>query len=796
MKSSTPTRLLRDGKSLQLRDRRFVVHGLLGQGGSGQVYEVHQGNRRFALKLFFPYYQLPLFSSTPTQLAADISESLAFQKREHEFLSCLDHPNIVGVHDCGELKLTKAEQARVSIKGITALPVIVTDFVDGLPLANALSDLNPTRSKVVRLLSRLASALEYLHGDRHYMHVDIKSGNVLVRRTDFEPVLIDFALCKNLNLSEVSAAQRTRLLGDWDLFPKNLPTDHELKRIKESAGTKQELFDLAFPALDLFQFGKMLHAMQPHWATIFARREREYLAVLADQLTQWSIVTSWGVRDLRPRLERLAPEHFSAFGVPELTAPTGTERTIMLPPGIGVPITERVSRIIDSRSFRRLAYINQLSLLWNVYPSGGYKRAVHVLFSYELARQMSTHLYGAPLFRLLFDVKSTQQLLAVALLHDINHFPFLHIFQESGIPSLDTLRVLDMFCDGDATGENAKGQPSIYDLLADIGIDEPRFKRLVFSKHHEQAGDTPEVDQVISSIINSGVDVDKLSYLFMDSYFTGIRYGSGIDYSGILKAATIGRVPSGGAIHIAFTDRAMQALENVVMTRYWSFRSVYWHHTNRAIMAMVLYVVRRLYVEAGRDVRDYVLGTMWKGDAEAVRYLNAGAKAQFGGESILSGLIEDRTRLYKRLYTVRTGMGDDADDEIYARVRRLDYVQESKFRLELACRLGEYLSKGTTRVIVGDHEVLVDIPRREMDTGGNVYLSGFGRDHLTSLSNFSDPVRSISLNYEKLTKRVRFFISPEVGAALGTRQRESRRMDLQKLISGALTKTLERSQVT
>ena len=45
----------------------------------------------------------------------------------------------------------------------------------------------------------------------------------------------------------------------------------------------------------------------------------------------------WKSQDLVPPLIRLDPASFSPFGVPELTAPTTTERTIMIPPAIGIP---------------------------------------------------------------------------------------------------------------------------------------------------------------------------------------------------------------------------------------------------------------------------------------------------------------------------------------------------------------------------------------------------------------------------------------------------------------------------
>jgi HD superfamily phosphohydrolase len=781
--------ILHKGRKIKLDGKEFLVVEYLSEGGSGEVYRVVSGGQTYALKLFFPFYQLKLFGSKA--LPGKIEEALQFQKKEYDFLSTLSHPNILKVFNYGEIPLQRREQNQVHVKGIIALPALLVEFVEGLRIDRAIKEMKLDAARITHALDRVALALEYLHADRKYMHMDVKAANVLLRKVDGEPVLIDFALCKNLNFSEVGEYDQTQLLGDWDLFPKQLPTEHRLRMIKASSGSRKEILSLAFPALDLFQFGKLLNSLLPQLREVFQERELQYITTLAEQLTDWDVVTRWGPRDLRPRVGRLAPEHFMVFGVPELTEPASTERTIAVPPGIGIPISKTAERLIETRSWRRLTLINQLCLLSVVYPGADYKRAVHVLFSYDLARQLVTHLYSAPLFRLLFDRRSATQLLAVVLLHDINHFPFLHVFQESEIPGLDKLEVLNLFCDGQATGEKAAGKPSIYDLLNDLGLTPERFKRLLFQNHHEQASD---VDCVISSVLNSGVDVDKLSYLFLDGYFTGVRYGAGIDYPCLLKAATIGRVERARGPHLGFTDRAFQAAENVIMTRYWNFRSLYWHHTNRAIMAMLLHVARSIYITKQRDVKEYLLDTRWCTDVEALRYLDAKFKSQIDCPSILDGVLEDRSRVYRRLYTVRAGLKDEADDALFKACRSLRFEEERKLCAEIAKNLGDLLSKGLNKVMVDENEVLMDIPRREMDSGGPVYFD-LGKPELVTLATISEPIRSLNVNYEQLTKRVRFFISPRVAGSLGRERLTTRRGEFQHIISESLKAVTGAKQV-
>lgn len=789
--------LLKAGRKLRIGEKTFEVQGELGQGGSGVVYRVLAGTQQFALKVFFPYYQFPLALEPGQTLkaAANLQESLDFQRREFQFLANISHPNIVKVYGAGELSLSVAERKQIPIRDISQLPVLITELIAGEPFHKAIRS-GLTADQVTFVLLRLARALEYLHGEKHYMHADIKAANILVRDLDKEPILIDFALCKNFNFSEVSRDERTRLLGDWDLFPKEIPTDHRLKAIKETDGTREEIFQLAFPYLDLFQVGKLLKSLMSDFQGCFDSRECRYLDALATDLTDWSAVVRWGPRDLAPKLERLGTEHFAAFGVPELSAPTSADRTLTLPPGIGVPITKQVQRIIETRSFRRLALINQLCMLHYVYPGAEYKRFVHVLTAYEFARQFAIHLYGSPIFRKLFDRRATQQLLATALLHDINHFPFLHIFQESEIPGLNKLEVVDLFCDGEVTGEKKAGNPAIYDLLGDVGIDPDRFKRLTFADHHRQQGPLVEIDQAISSLVNSGVDVDKLSYLSLDAHFTGVRYGAGIDFPALLKGAVLGQNQrQEQAIHIAFEDRALQAVENVVMTRFWNFRSLYWHHSNRAFMAMILHVVRKLYVEKKRNVRDYLLDTLWQGDIEALRYLDHRYYTEVGQPSILNGIIEDRSRLYKRIYTVNAGFADPAEDQIYVSCRRLDYQAERRFLTELALAVSELFPRPAGARTLTEGDLLIDIPRRPIDSGGPVYIASSSSRELVPLSELSVPIGSITENYDRLTKRVRIFVNPLCAGHITKEWRDRNRKQVQSFILEALDKSHAQSQV-
>lgn len=777
---------------LTLNGRVYTDLKFVARGGSGEVYRAVLRDQSVALKVFFPFYerkQLELLKVGSTQLPGLVNASLDFQRREYEFMSRISHPNIVRAHDAGSIDLTGGERNAIrkdlALEGIEAVPVLVSDYVDGLPIDQAIGSYQLKPAELAYALARIAEALDHLHVMHQYLHTDIKPANVLVRRDIREPVLIDFALSKNLNFTEVARDQTTKLLGDWELFP-NLPDTHPLKQARLSGASREEIRDLAFPALDLYQFGILLQELGPLLSNVFERRELRYLAVLEYELVSWDRVKTWRPGELAPRVHRLSPAESTPFGVPELAAPGVPEHTLVIPGDIAVPLTRRTAPILASASFRRLSTVNQLSLLDVVYPGAAYKRQVHVLYTYELTRQLVAHLYSSPRFRYFFDDNSVQQLLVVALLHDINHFPFLHTFQESKVPEVRSLELFDLLCDGTLTGEKRAGEKSVYDLLGEQGLTPGRFKMVVYGGFEEQSD---PVDQIISSIINSGVDVDKLSYLRLDAYFTGVPYGRAIDIPTLLKAATV--APVGERFHLAFGSRALAALEHAVFTRYWNFRAIYWHHTNRALMAMVLSVVRRLYMDRS-GVREYIHRTALRGDYEAIRYLDEEFERHEMRPSILRGLERDRSIVYKRFYTLHPAT-DRADVTLYRQLRDLDLKEELGFRARVAAALADVIGPRLAGRTIDESEVLVDVPRRDLDLGGAVYVETDGK--VESLTQVSKPVEFLAANYTELSQRARVFVAPWIRAELRTLPRPLAREQVRQLLIDSLKTSSGPSEV-
>src|SRR5262245_61965997 len=146
----------------------FRIVARIGGGGMGEVYRAHDTklDRPVALKL------LP-------RHVTDDAERLHRFHTEARAASSLNHPNILVIHDFGDLD---------------GRPCIVSELVDGETLRQRLDRGAVPVREAVGLTMQIASALAAAHA-RGITHRDIKPDNVMVRTDGYVKVL-DFGLAK------------------------------------------------------------------------------------------------------------------------------------------------------------------------------------------------------------------------------------------------------------------------------------------------------------------------------------------------------------------------------------------------------------------------------------------------------------------------------------------------------------------------------------------------------------------------------------------------------------------------
>jgi WD40 repeat protein/tRNA A-37 threonylcarbamoyl transferase component Bud32 len=163
---------------------RFELLGVLGRGAFGTVYKARDPelDRTVAVKV-----------PRAGNLAG--RQELDRFLREARSAAQLRHPSIVTVHEVGQRD---------------SLPYLVSDFVQGVTLADNLSARRPGFREAAELVAAVADALQYAH-EQGVVHRDIKPSNIMMG-ADGKPSVMDFGLAKR-EAGEITMTIEGQVLG-------------------------------------------------------------------------------------------------------------------------------------------------------------------------------------------------------------------------------------------------------------------------------------------------------------------------------------------------------------------------------------------------------------------------------------------------------------------------------------------------------------------------------------------------------------------------------------------------------
>ncbi len=153
----------------------------LRKGGFGAVHKVEKNGQERALKL-----------ALHGEDSGDVGRTHARTLREVALLLMLDHPNIIKPRAFGYLLNAPAGHV-----------YYVMDYVEGWTLGEWLERMCPTAREIARVFMKIAAALAYLHS-RGTLHRDLKLSNVIIRKRDGEPILIDLGCATHPGAEELT----------------------------------------------------------------------------------------------------------------------------------------------------------------------------------------------------------------------------------------------------------------------------------------------------------------------------------------------------------------------------------------------------------------------------------------------------------------------------------------------------------------------------------------------------------------------------------------------------------------
>ncbi|MBF0611313.1 MAG: HD domain-containing protein [Magnetococcales bacterium] len=337
-------------------------------------------------------------------------------------------------------------------------------------------------------------------------------------------------------------------------------------------------------------------------------------------------------------------------------------------------------QLIDTPEMQRLRHISQLGLASRIYPSAEHSRFSHALGVMHLARRileiLMTRQPG------LIGRELAVQIKVAALLHDVGHGPFSHVFQEiyPNAPHHEYWSQQIVL-----RGNGPAGL--IRAFAASQGYDGEVWIREIIAF----LGEAPlqGVRGVGKQIIASQLDADRMDYLLRDAHFTGVDYGR-YDLEWLLHSLRVGMVAGNPRLCVDIS-KGPSALESYLTARNHMYRQVYDHKTVRAFESLLTLLFRTLttyWHQQGRvpqatpqPLADFLAAAMTGGVPSVEHYLalddtvilyalRSWANLPDSGDPLLrdlawkSRLLQHRHPVYRRLKWHAFAGGEEVDDSI------------------------------------------------------------------------------------------------------------------------------------
>src|SRR4051812_10324822 len=171
---------------------------------------------------------------------------------------------------------------------------------------------------------------------------------------------------------------------------------------------------------------------------------------------------------------------------------------------ISRPLDALLFRLINAAEFQRLRRILQLGMAHLAYPGATHSRYSHSLGVMETARKILGHLERS------VTISEDQRTVCLvsALLHDLGHGPFSHVFER--VSGISHERITQRLI--------SDAESDVHRLL--FQYDRVLPERVV-NFLRDETGRT-----FLNDVIASQLDADRFDYLLRDNLMTGSRYGA------------------------------------------------------------------------------------------------------------------------------------------------------------------------------------------------------------------------------------------------------------------------------
>lgn len=243
-----------------------------------------------------------------------------------------------------------------------------------------------------------------------------------------------------------------------------------------------------------------------------------------------------------------------------------------------------VPELLATAEVQRLRRIKQLGVTHLVFPGAEHSRFTHAIGAAHVMTRLVRRLRALheqlPFWQQLASDRA-RDALAAALLHDVGHGPYSHLFEQAipGAPHHETWSQRIVRDPGTEVHQVlARHDPNLPERVATlIGGDVDHPYPLPYLAH----------------AVSGTFDVDRCDYLLRDAHMTGVRYGL-FDLDWLLRSLRFAPESGDTAPRFAIDGmKGLPAIEGFVLARRFMFEQVYLHKATRAAEVMLKAILSR-----------------------------------------------------------------------------------------------------------------------------------------------------------------------------------------------------------
>ena len=233
-----------------------------------------------------------------------------------------------------------------------------------------------------------------------------------------------------------------------------------------------------------------------------------------------------------------------------------------------------VESLLATREVQRLRDVRQLGLTSLVFPGAEHSRFTHSMGATHVMVRLIARMRAVQSVLpadLRIDDEAEADAVAAALLHDLGHGPFSHLFE-------------------DVVPHARRHEAWTIDIILDPATDVHRALRGLSAGMPERVAaliDGRHRLGYLTRCVSGTLDADRCDYLLRDSHMTGVGYGV-YDLDWLLRALAFGEAPGDAGWVLAIEGRkGLPPIEGFFLARQFMYQQVYHHKATRAAEALI-----------------------------------------------------------------------------------------------------------------------------------------------------------------------------------------------------------------